>query len=62
MAELTEAGRENDIARRQGIGERASQAPVPEEGKMNIFRLALLNTFFNSFNSPTESHANFEER
>src|ERR1700751_4499131 len=40
----------------------ASQAPVPEEGKMNTCPLAVLKTFLRSCSTLVESSGNFEER
>src|SRR5439155_22639286 len=40
----------------------ASQAPVPEDGKMNTCPVVVLKMFFRSFNTLVESSGNFEER
>src|SRR4029077_10793744 len=40
----------------------ASQAPVPEDGKMNTCPLAVLKTLFRSCNTLVESSGNFDER
>jgi hypothetical protein len=40
----------------------ASQAPVPEDGKMNTWPRSVLKTLRRSFKTLVESSGNFEER